>query len=296
MIERIIDVSEEPVRMRVRDGLLVISRDEGDDFTLPLPEVGVLVVSHPQVTYTQAVLSGIAEAGGAFIACNGKRTPVGIMMPLAAHFAQGERFEKQMSAAKPTLNRLWQQIVKAKINAQARLLKETRGEDFGLSTMAIKVKSGDPENIEGQASRRYWPALFSDERFKRDRDAPDQNRHLNYGYAVLRAIICRAVCASGLHPSIGIHHHNRYDSFRLASDVMEPFRPAVDRAVVAWMRDNDPLGPMDKKVKEHLIRAMIDKYSFEGEERTLFDISVKTSQSLAGVYEGKRKGLVLPDI
>ena len=135
----------------------------------------------------------------------------------------------------PVCKRLWRQIVRAKIKAQAALLVELRGTDFGLGALVLRVRSGDPSNVEARAARRYWPHVFADLDFRRHRENEDQNILLNYGYAVLRAIIARAICAAGLHPSLGIHHHNRYNAFCLADDLMEPFRPAVDHAVAEYM-------------------------------------------------------------
>jgi CRISPR-associated protein Cas1 len=131
----------------------------------------------------------------------------------------------------PTRKRLWQQIVRAKIKAQGELLREIHGNDHGLIAMAARVRTGDQGNLEAQAARKYWGLVFGDSKFRRGSDKPDQNRHLDYGYTVLRAAVARALCAAGLHPSIGLRHKNRYDAFCLAADVMEPFRPLVDRRV-----------------------------------------------------------------
>jgi len=161
--------------------------------------------------------------------------------------------------------------------------------------MAGRVRSGDPDNLEGQASRRYWPALFDNPGFRRDRDLPDQNKNLNYGYAVLRAIVARAVCAAGLHPALGIHHHNRYDAFALADDLMEPFRPLVDRAVVAWVRANDPLADLSPQAKAALIQPLMARYPVKDEERPLFDIAARAAVSLTRVFAGTANALVLPD-
>jgi CRISPR-associated protein Cas1 len=205
--ERIIDISDEPARLSVRLKQLVIERGD-EPITVPLEELAVIVVSHPAVTYTHAVLSGICAAGGAFIICDDKHLPTGMLLPLQANFVQTERFAAQAQATLPMKKQLWKQIVKSKVQSQAGLLRKLRGEDLGLNRLAGKVRSGDTANIEAQASRRYWTALFGTE-FIRDYEAEDQNRLLNYGYAVLRALTARAICASGLHPSLGVHHHNR---------------------------------------------------------------------------------------
>ena len=232
MTDYIIDLTEEPARLSARLGQLVIQRREQKDVTLPLEDIAALLVGHKAVVYTHAALAGLAERGGVFVPCDDAHLPVGMMAPLRGHHLQSERMARQAAAPLPTRKRVWQQIVRAKIRAQGRLLLALRGDDRGLPGLAETVKSGDPSNVEAQAARRYWPILFDDKTFRRDRDETDQNRYLNYGYAVLRALVCRAVCGAGLHPALGLHHHNRYNAFPLADDLMEPFRPVVDGAVV----------------------------------------------------------------
>lgn len=196
-----------------------------EEVTMPLADVAALIVSHPQVTYTHAVLPGLAAAGAIFVACDEKHLPAAMLLPLVAHSTQTERIGKQAALSLPTRKRLWQQIVQEQIYARARLLEERTGKDWGLTPMAAQVRSGDPQNLEGQAARIYWQNLFSPEPFRRDPEAEGLNSCLNYGYAVLRAAVARALCGAGLHPSLGLHHHNRYDPFCLADDFMEPFRP-----------------------------------------------------------------------
>jgi CRISPR-associated protein Cas1 len=262
---------------------------------MPLAEVAVLVVSNPCVTFTHAVLAGLAQAGGSVVVCDGRHMPVGMLLPLEAHFTQAERFALQAQAPLPMRKRLWQSLVRAKIRAQARLLTELRGHDAGLGHLIARVRSGDPDSVEAEASRRYWLLLFDNPAFRRDRYAPDQNRLLNYGYAVLRAIIARAVCAAGLHPSLGLHHHNRYDAFCLADDLMEPFRPIVDRAVVEYCERRPDSPGLDKEAKAALVGALMGRFKLEGESRTLFDIAARMASSLAAVYARERKALILPE-
>ena len=296
MTERLIDLSDQPPRLSVNLSRLVIHGHEKPDATVPLSDIAVLVVSHPCVTYTHAVLAGLIQSGGAFVVCNNRHMPVAMLLPIESHSTQAERFVRQTEASEPTKKRLWQQTIEAKVRAQGRLLSELHGDDKGLLALARRVKSGDSTNIEAQASRRYWPALFSDRKFRRHRDALDQNRLLNYGYAVLRAIVARAICAAGLHPSFGIHHHNRYDAFCLADDLMEPFRPIVDRAVAQWVAERGGDTALDRDAKAALLSALTGRLTLDGESRTLFDIVARTASSLAAVFAGKRKGLVLPEV
>ncbi len=301
MPDRILDLSEEPLRLHVRNDLLVMEREPGDDgnkppdVTVPLEEIGVLVVSHPRVSMSHAVLAGLARFGGAFIACSEARLPVGMFLPVASHFTQAERFRKQANAALPVKKRLWQQLVRAKLRAQARCLNELHGEDQGVGPLVPRVRSGDPDNIEALAARLYWPALFADPGFSRNREARDQNALLNYGYAVIRAIVARAVCAAGLHPSLGVHHHNRYDAFCLADDLMEPFRPIVDKAVAQWVRERGVPQALDRECKTALLQALTGRFNLQGESRALFDIAARAAQSLAAVFMGERDDLVLPE-
>jgi len=295
MINRILDFSESPARLRVRIAQLIVQREDRPEVSVPLAELAVVVVAHPQVTYTQAVLSGLAAAGGVFVSCDGQNLPVGMMLPLAAHTTQAERFAAQARAPAPLRKRLWQQIVRAKIAAQAALLRERCGNDFGLAALLGRVHSGDPSNVEARAARRYWPNLFADPAFHRRRDRPDQNLLLNYGYAVLRAIVARAICAAGLHPSLGLHHHNRYNAFCLADDLMEPYRPAVDRAVVEYVGTRGKPYRLDAAAKQHIIGDLTGRYVVNGQQRTLFDTAARMASSLADVFLGNAEELLLPD-
>lgn len=295
MQPRVIDLSEKPARLSVRVGNLVVeNREAGAFLTIPLPEIAVLVIAHPQVSTTHAALSGICAAGGAVVVCDDKQLPIGMMLPLAGHSIQVERLAAQANAGQPLRKQLWKQIVVAKVNAQSRLLKQLHGDDGGIGELAPRVRSGDTANIESQAARRYWPRLFGDPKFRRNREAEDQNRLLNYGYAILRATIARAICAAGLHPSLGIHHHNRYDAFCLADDLLEPYRPLVDRCVTALVKEQGRDVPLDRVAKARILGSILARYSFKGESRTLFDYFGQTSSSLVEVFTGDSKGIYLP--
>jgi len=302
MIDHIIALDEEPARLSVRNHLLVIKRTEGET-TIPLAEIAVLVVSNPCVTFTHAVLSELAKAGAMMITCDTKHMPAAMLLPLESNFIQAERFARQAQASQPQRKRLWQSIVRAKIRAQARLLVELQGNDAGLGRLEISVRSGDPQNVEAEAARRYWPKLFNDPSFRRDRYLEDQNRLLNYGYMVLRAIVARAICAAGLHPSLGLHHHNRYDSFQLADDLIEPFRTIVDRKVTHYCIPYGTNAPLDKKAKAALLEPLLGRFPVKGwvepskiESRTLFDIAAATATSLAAVYCDERDTIFLPEL
>jgi CRISPR-associated protein Cas1 len=162
--------------------------------------------------------------------------------------------------------------------------------------MAARVRSDDAGNLEAQAARRYWSQIFNDPKFRRGSEEPNQNRHLDYGYTVLRAAVARALCAAGLHPSIGLRHKNRYDAFCLAADVMEPFRPLIDRRVSQWIVDHDPGEALTTAPKSWLIGATTSRYVFEREERSLFDILLRTANSLAKCVTGESREIAIPSL
>ncbi len=293
MNDRVVDISDEPARLSIRFDQLVIRR-EGPDVTVPLEDIAALVISHPAVVYTQAVLTGVCSHGGACVLCDSRRLPIAMLLPLQAHFVQTERLAAQVEASAPLKKQLWKQIVKAKVLAQAKALQRVRGHDAGLAVLAKSIRSGDPDNIEAQASRRYWPALFGPD-FRRIPMGDGTNSLLNYGYAVLRAMVARAICSSGLHPSLGVHHHNRYDAFCLADDLMEPYRPLVDEIVAALVDGADATPSLDKTTKTALISGLaVRRFDYERESRTLFDLIASSASSLVQAYQGKRTKLLLP--
>lgn len=263
---------------------------------MPLEEVSALVLAAGQATVSQATLAGIAESGGAVVICNKSYMPAAMLLPFGSHFVQTERLAAQTSISAPTRKRLWQEIVRAKVRAQAHILEAEAGSDFGLSDLVAQVRSGDPTNVEARAAQIYWPRIFGDPSFRRRRDANDQNRLLNYGYTVLRAIVARAICASGLHPSLGLHHHNRYDSFCLASDLMEPFRPLVDSAVCDICRAEGADVEISPVIKKSILQSLYERYEVAGEQRTLFDIATRVSNALARVFAGEQRNLEIPRI
>jgi len=314
MTDRVLDLSDRPARLSVRNSLLIVQlaplkpavpvqgpsgqpdteeaetyrcerRADPDEVTIPLGDIAVLIVSHPQVAYSQAVLVGLATSGAIFVSCNEKHMPVSMMLPLVCHSLQTERFAAQAALSLPAKKRIWQQIVRAKIRAQAQLLEEKSGSDDGLRAYAGRVRSGDAGNLEAQAARIYWQKLFADSGFRRDPDGDGLNAVLNYGYAVLRAIVARSLCGAGLHPSLGVHHHNRYDPFCLADDLMEPFRPIVDREAANLNAARGAGLRLDKESKSALLQSLLGRFEAGSESRTLFDWAVRAASSLAEAIE-----------
>lgn len=293
MTDRVIDLAESSAYLRVENRQLIIERDGAEPVSAPLAEVAAVIAAHPQVRCSQPMLAELMAAGGAFIVCDRRSQPVGLMLPLVGNVLQTQRIAAQVAAPLPLRKRLWKQIVSRKIEAQAELLHELHGDDHGLPELARTVRTGDASNREAVASRRYWPALFEDPGFRRRFDAPDANRLLNYGYAVLRAIVGRAICGAGLHPSIGLHHHHRENAFCLADDLMEPYRPLIDAAVVEHVRCGRGT-ELDRPAKTALLETVLGRYRADGEVRTLFDLCAKTAVSLVRVLEGQSERLDYP--
>ena len=179
---------------------------------------------------------------------------------------------------------------------QAKVLEQLHHDDAGLRTLVSQVRSGDPSNVEARAARRYWPALFIDHAFRRDRDLPGVNSVLNYAYAVLRAITARAICAAGLHPSLGLHHHNKYGTYPLADDLMEPLRPLVDLQVANLLKNGCNVESLSPDAKRVVLEMMFDKYCCGGELRSLFDITARMASSVVDVICGPSKKMTLPEL
>ncbi len=291
MTDRVLDFSQSAAALSVRNGLLIIRQSGVEVDAIPCSEIAAVIVSNRDVVFTQAVLGQLAEAGAILIACNAKQRPAAMLLPLEAHHVQAGRFSQQVALTQPRQKRLWQQIVKAKIEAQARILQECAGTDGGLTALLRHVRSGDPDNVEARAARRYWSLLFGEGVFVRRDDGDARNAWLDYGYAVLRAATARAICGSGLHPSFGLAHRNKANAFALSDDLMEPFRPVIDRVVARA----DPVGPLDTVAKARLIGAVTARYIADGENRALFDILVRLAQSLVQVITGEQTGLWLPE-
>ncbi|MBT9446188.1 MAG: type II CRISPR-associated endonuclease Cas1 [Hyphomonadaceae bacterium] len=226
MLGRIIELASDGGRVSVDRGFLVIENETGGG-RVPLDDIEAVIASAQALSYTNAALAALAARGAPVVICGRDYAPTAVVMPISGQFEQGVRMAAQANAAKPLCKRLWSQIVQAKIRAQAGALDRIGVSSTRLTELARTVRSGDPANFEAQAAQVYWPA-FMGKTFRRDREAAGANAFLNYGYAVLRAATARAVVGAGLHPSLSIQHQSRGDALRLADDLMEPFRPAVD--------------------------------------------------------------------
>ncbi|MEX2277372.1 MAG: type II CRISPR-associated endonuclease Cas1 [Cucumibacter sp.] len=229
-MDRIVDIETDGLFLAIERGFLTVSERGEERGRVPLDDIGALIVHAHGTSWSNQVFVRLSERGVPVVICAANHAPVAMVWPLEGHHAQGARMRAQLAAPLPLGKQMWRQIVAAKIRMQGEVLREAGGEAGAFDLLARKVRSGDPENVEAQAARRYWKALFGED-FSRDRTAGGANGLLNYGYTVLRAILARAICGAGLHPTVGIHHSNRANAFALADDLMEPYRPLVDRTV-----------------------------------------------------------------
>lgn len=292
MIKRIVEISN-PSYLHLRHSQLVVEQNREEVGCIPVEDLGVLILNHPAVSYTQAVLVACWEANVVVVICDLKHMPSAVLLPMEGNSLQSRVLQIQINATEPTCKRLWQQIVKAKIEAQANVLESLTNEGAPLPQFARRVRSGDPDNLEAQAARIYWPRLFGPD-FRRDQSAEGINSLLNYGYAIVRAAVARALCGAGLHPSLGIHHRNQYNSFCLADDAMEPLRPLIDlRVHEIWKEQSQHLG-VDRGSKTRLIEVLNWPLTYgEAKFPTLIALH-HYAASIRRVLSGEDKEAVIP--
>lgn len=266
MLRRTIEFGTPGTRLSVARRQLVVERPDLPKATLPIEDLGVVIVDDARATYTQAVFIELLAAGATVLVTGRDHLPVGMMLPLDAHHVQTERHRAQVAASLPTRKRAWQALIRAKIGQQATVLTAATGQDGGLWAMARRVRSGDPDNLEAQAAQRYWPRLFG-KGFRRDREAEGVNALLNYGYAVVRAAVARAVVAAGLIPSLGVQHRHRGNPFCLADDLLEPYRPFVDWRVKAMSDGAAPPPPLDDQATRAALLGLLNETIVVGDRR-----------------------------
>ncbi len=296
-MDRYVDIATDGVHLSVLRGFMLVRRDGEELGRVALDDIAAVIVHAHGVTFSANLCTRLAQRGALIVFCGPNHAPHSLLWPLEGHHAQGGRMQAQLAASKPLKKNLWKKVVVAKIRMQQAILRAAGENADAFDRLARKVRSGDPENVEAQAARRYWPLLFGPG-FQRDRNAHDVNVLLNYGYTVLRACVARAVIAAGLHPTLGIHHHNRANAFALADDLMEPFRPLVDWTARQLLRDNFGNNNggivLDSQAKERLVRML----SFDlllPESRTPVSGCVqRLSVSLARSFEQRRAMLEFP--
>lgn len=290
-----------PAYLSVKNSQLVVKRTDPETQqevvrTIPIEDIGVVVLEDRQITITNVALDALMQNNCAVITCDEKHMPAGMLLPLEGNTIQSERFANQIEASLPLKKQLWQQTVQAKIRNQASVLKRMSGVEVGcMLAWANDVKSGDSDNLEGRAAAYYWKNVFPTlPGFTRDREGEIPNNLLNYGYAIVRAVIARALVASGLLPTLGIHHHNRYNAYCLADDIMEPYRPYVDEMVINIMQSDIDYGELTPELKKQLLGLPVTGVVIGGQRSPLMVAASQTTASLCKCYSGELRKVVYP--
>lgn len=300
MIKRTIEISREPAHVAARDDQLRIVREgqrTNEGASIPCEDIGLLIVDHPQVSYSHHALARLVEFGAGVVVCGSDHLPAGLLLPMGSHTETVWRVNDQIRAGKPLRKQLWKQIIVAKVRAQAVNLPEDSAVRRRLHVLAREVGSGDPKNVEGQAARLYWPAWLGEESgtpFRRNTEGKDAlNAMLNYGYAIFRAAVARALVGAGLLPVLGIHHSNRSNAFCLADDLVEPLRPIMDARVrQLYRRGHDSLIPHTKAA---LLERMTATIRYGDRTGPLLVALHAYAASLADCLGGRCGTLLIPE-
>lgn len=286
-----------PAYLKTKDEQLVFQSEEtGELKTLPIEDIGVLIIDHQQITISQALIAKLLANNVAFISCDTSHHPTGMLLNLDGNTLQSQKFLAQVEASVPLKKNLWQQTVSCKISNQATLLESCRVAVKNMRNWSTEVKSGDSENHEAVAAVYYWKNLFQIfPAFKRERFGPPPNNLLNYGYAILRAVMARSLVASGLLPTLGIFHKNQYNAYCLADDIMEPYRPFVDKVVLNIVNLNGKFLELTPNMKKELLNIPAMDVKINNEKSPLMVAVQKTTASLAKCFEGKQRKILYPE-
>lgn len=308
MVKRTLYFSN-PAYLSLRNGQLLLRLPEVErgnvpeqfkreaERTFPIEDLGLVILDHKQIVVTHGVLESLLENNCAVVTCDSTHMPVGLLLPLEGNTIQSERFREQISCSKPLQKQLWQQTVQAKIANQAACLNrvEPNVEVRCMRVWSADVRSGDPDNLEARAAAYYWRNFFPEfPEFVRSRDGEYPNLLLNYGYAILRAIVARSLVGTGLLPTLGIHHHNRYNAYCLADDIMEPYRPYVDMLVKQIVRERGVVVDLDRELKGRLLSLPTLDVTIARHTSPLAVAVDTTCKSLQKCFAGEARQLVYP--
>jgi len=318
MIKKIIEISESPTRLSIRLGQLIIKTQlpsesgspapprlrrvsaalRGTDSlerSIPCEDIGVLLVDNPATVYTHCVFTELLKHNAAVVFCDSNHLPAGMLLPIESNSIQTQRCTQQIKAKEPLKKKLWQQIVRAKIRHQAKIVKDNTKVHKALMELCSQVRSGDPVNVEARASKIFWSAYIQGIEFRRDSEGKPPNNLLNYGYMVMRAAVARAICSAGLLPSVGLHHRNKYNAFCLADDLVEPFRGFVEVKVREIVQSED-WEELTQAIKARLLETLYEEVEIADYKGPLMVGLHRTAASLVRCFSGEQKKIDLPKI
>ncbi len=296
MIKRTLYFGNPAYLKTTNDQLIIELLETGERSTASIEDIGLLILDHQQITITQALIAKLMANNVALITCDNTHHPVGLFLNLDGNTLQSQKFQAQVEVSVPLKKQLWQQTISSKITNQAALLSRQKTDCKTLITFSKEVKSGDSEGHEAKAAAYYWKRLFPDFlKFRRERYGPPPNNLLNYGYAILRAIVARSLVSSGLLPTLGIHHRNQYNAYCLADDIMEPYRPFVDQVVCNIVRMNGRFLEMTPSMKKDLLSIPKLDVILDEQKSPLFNAVSRTTASLAKCFEGKSRKILFPE-
>ncbi|OQB44672.1 MAG: CRISPR-associated endonuclease Cas1 [bacterium ADurb.Bin157] len=305
MIKKIIEISQQRTALSIRHGQLILKTETGQN-SIPCEDIGILLVDNPATVYTHSVFTELLKAGAAVVLCGNDHLPSGCLLPIESNSIQTQRIAEQIKAKEPLRKNLWQQIVRAKIRHQAKIVRDNTSVHKGLMELISQVRSGDVSNVEARASKIFWGAYLQsmDESvwaeahptdFKRNREGKPPNNLLNYGYMVMRAAVARAICSAGLLPSVGLHHKNKYNAFCLADDLIEPFRGYVEIKVKEIVSGGE-WEELTQSVKARLLETLYEEVEIADYKGPLMVGLHRVAASLVRCFGGEQKEIDLPKL
>ena len=284
-----------PCQLKKKNEQLEFTGPEGEVKTVPIEDIGMVVFDNQQIMLSNALLMALMENNAAVLTTNWQHLPEGLLLPMAGHHAFTEKVKNQFEATEPLRKNLWQQTVSAKIRNQAALLRVMGADTENMLLWASKVRSGDPDNYEARAAACYWQNLFTDnEKFKRGRFEAPPNNLLNYGYAILRGVIARSLVGSGMTTFTGIHHRNKYNPYCLADDIMEPYRPFVDKVVLDILFEEEQIEELTPAIKKKLLVIPAMDIMIDAQTSPLMIGAQRTAASLMDCFEGISRKILFP--
>lgn len=295
MLKRTIYIGN-PTYLKLKDHQLKIENPETklEKASIPIEDLGFLVLDHYQITLSHQLIVALQQNNVAIISCNEQHLPLGLMLPMSGHVEHSERLKHQINCSEPLRKQLWKQTVEVKIFQQKTLLTKLGYNAEPMLEYMNSVKSGDTTNMEGIAAQFYWKQLF--ESFTRDRYGDSPNNFLNFGYSILRSMVARALVSSGLNPTIGIFHRNKYNPFCLADDIMEPYRPYVDELVLEWVNKPSRPNKICKEAKTHLLKIATKDVKMDGSTKPLLAALSSTTSSLYKCMTGENRVIRYPEM